>query len=299
MELREIKTFLEVANLKSFCKAAGKLGYSQAAVTIQIKQLERELKVHLFDRIGKQTTLTHAGEVFYQYASEILGDVEHVKNILSESDQLTGKLVIGTIESICASLFPSLIQEYHRLYPKVNVSMVIDSPGELLAMMEKNTVDVVYFLDQQIYDTKWIKVLEKPENIVFTAFREHPCAGVKGLKLDQVIGQPMILTEKNASYRFSLEQYLAAKGKKVYPFLEIGSTEFIIKLLRNNAGISFLPEFTVGKDVEEGALAVLDVEDFHLQNWRQVVYHKDKWVSREMAAFIELVQSAEQGGEEN
>ncbi|MEY8354700.1 LysR family transcriptional regulator [Lachnospiraceae bacterium 54-53] len=64
MELREIKTFIEVADLKSFSKAAGKLGYSQAAVTIQIKQLERELNVHLFDRIGKQTTLTHEGENF-------------------------------------------------------------------------------------------------------------------------------------------------------------------------------------------------------------------------------------------
>ena len=59
MEFREIATFLQAAKLQSFSKAASQLGYSQAAVTIQIKQLERELGVHLFDRIGKQTTLTH------------------------------------------------------------------------------------------------------------------------------------------------------------------------------------------------------------------------------------------------
>lgn len=79
MELREIKTFLEVANRKSFCRAAEKLGYSQAAVTVQIKQLEKELNVHLFDRIGKQTTLTHEGETFYEYAADVVKNLNHAK----------------------------------------------------------------------------------------------------------------------------------------------------------------------------------------------------------------------------
>ncbi len=294
MELREIKTFLQVANLKSFCRAAEKLGYSQAAVTIQIKQLENELNVRLFDRIGKQTTLTHEGEIFYQYAADVIRDLTHAKNILSVSSELTGRLIIGTIESICASVFPPLIQEFHRLYPKVNVSIVIDSPSMLLSMMNNNTIDVVYFLDKRMYDAKWIKVLEKPENIIFAASTDNPLARETGLEIDQVISKPMILTEKDASYRFILEQYLAASGKKVYPFLEIGNTEFIIKLLRNNTGISFLPAFTIHRDLEEGTLTALKMRDFHLQIWRQMVYHKDKWISREMKAFIELVQKMEQ-----
>lgn len=294
MELRELKTFIEVANLKSFCKAAGKLGYSQAAVTIQIKHLENELNVHLFDRIGKQTTLTHEGEIFYEYASDVIGDLTHVKNILSESSELTGRLVIGTIESICASLLPPLIQEFHRLYPGVNVSIVIDSPSTLLTMMNNNTIDIVYFLDKRMYDAKWVKVMEKPESIIFAASKEHPYAKETGLKIDQVISQSMLLTEKDASYRLILEQYLAVDGKKVYPYLEIGNTEFIIKLLRDNAGISFLPEFTIHRDIEEGTLTALRMKDFHLQTWRQIVYHKDKWISREMKAFIELVQKMEQ-----
>lgn len=294
MELREIKTFLEVANLKSFCKAAGKLGYSQAAVTVQIKQLEKELAVHLFDRIGKQTTLTHEGEIFYEYAADVIRDLTHAKNILSEPSELTGRLVIGTIESICASLLPPLIQEFHKLYPKINVSIVIDSPDTLLSMMNHNTIDVVYFLDKRVYDTKWVKVMEKPESIIFAASKDHPYAKENGLKIDQVISEPMILTERDASYRFILEQYLAAEEKKVHPFLEIGNTEFIIKLLRNNAGISFLPEFTIRRDMEEGTLTALKVEGFYLQTWRQIVYHKDKWISREMKAFIELVQNMEQ-----
>ncbi|WP_186423596.1 LysR family transcriptional regulator [Lacrimispora celerecrescens] len=294
MELREIKTFLEVANRKSFCRAAEKLGYSQAAVTVQIKQLERELNVHLFDRIGKQTTLTHEGETFYEYAADVVKNLTHVKNILSVSSELTGRLVIGTIESICSTLFPSLIQEFHRLYPLVNVSIVVDSPDALLTMMNNNTIDLVYFLDKRMYDSKWVKVMEKPENIIFAASKNHPFGMETGLTIDQVISQPMILTEKDASYRLMLEQYLAAYGKKVHPFLEIGNTEFIIKLLRSSAGISFLPEFTICRDIKEGTLMPLYMKDFHFQSWRQMVYHRDKWISREMKAFIELVQRMEQ-----
>ena len=294
MELREIKTFLEVANKKSFCRAAEKLGYSQAAVTVQIKQLEKELNVHLFDRIGKKTTLTHEGETFYEYAAEVVRNLTHVKNILSVSSELTGRLVIGTIESICSTLFPPLIQEFHRLYPQVNVSIIVDSPNVLLNMMNHNTIDLVYFLDKPMYDAKWVRVMEKPESIIFAASKNHPFAMETGLTMDQVISQPMLLTEKDASYRFMLEQHLASCGKKVYPFLEIGNTEFIIKLLRSNAGISFLPEFTISRDIEEGILTPLKMKDFHLQTWRQMVYHKDKWVSREMKAFIELVRRMEQ-----
>lgn len=107
MEFRELSTFLQVAKLQSFSKAAKVLGYSQAAVTIQIKQLEQELGAHLFDRIGKQTTLTHQGSVFYEYSASIIRDMAQAKDAVSHPQKLTGRLCIGTIESICASIFPN------------------------------------------------------------------------------------------------------------------------------------------------------------------------------------------------
>lgn len=293
MELREITTFLQVAQLKSFSKAAKQLGYSQAAVTIQIKQLEKELNVRLFDRIGKQTTLTHQGSVFYQHAASIVRDLENARDAVKETSQLTGRLCIGTIESICASILPGLLQEYHHRYPGVSVSIITDSPETLLDMMNSNTIDIVYFLDKRIYDPKWIKVLEQPEDIVFVSSHKHPFAERKLLDLNEVIAQPFILTEKNASYRFILDQYLASLGREITPFLEIGNTEFIIKLLLANLGLSFLPEFTIHSDITSGELTALPVKDFYMRTWRQIVYHKDKWLTREMSSFIELAKSME------
>ncbi|MGN0405452.1 MAG: LysR family transcriptional regulator [Bariatricus sp.] len=290
MEFREITTFLQVAKFKSFSRAAEQLGYTQAAVTIQIKNLEKELGVHLFDRIGKQTLLTHQGRVFYEYASNIARDISQAKDALSNPEELTGKLCLGTIESVCASVFPGLLREYHRRYPKVNIKIVTDSPEVLLHMMDKNTLDIVYFLDKPVYNTKWVKVLEKPEDVFFVSSSENPLSKRSKLNLDEVIGQPFISTEKDASYRLLLEESLAEKGYELHPFLETGNTEFIINQLRHNLGVSFLPGFIVKKDLDSGRLSTLDVQDFQLQVCRQIVYHKDKWVTREMQAFLELAQ---------
>ena len=101
---------------------------------------------------------------------------------------------------------------------------------------------------------------------------------------------PFLLTEKDASYRHMLEQYLAASDRSIRPFLEIGSTEFIIHMLLKNTGISFLPEFTIRREVEQKRLTALKVRGFQMQTWRQIFYHKDKWVTREMQEFLRLAQ---------
>ena len=291
MEFRELSTFLQVAKLQSFSKAAKVLGYSQAAVTIQIKQLEQELGVHLFDRIGKQTSLTHQGSVFYDHAASIMRDIAQAKDAVSHPQKLNGHLCIGTIESICASLFPSLLTEYHKLHPEVNISIRTDSPDQLLEQINGNQLDLVYFMDKRVYDVKWEKVLEEPEEIVFAATADHPLAQrSEPLSLDDVLSYPMVVTEKNASYRLILEQYLAAMGESLQPYLEIGNTDFILQFLKQNTGITFLPRFTVEKAVSEGYLRILSVKKFSIRTWRQILYHKDKWVTREMAEFIRLAQ---------
>lgn len=291
MEFREISTFLQVAQYQSFSKAARHLGYSQAAVTIQIKQLENELGVHLFDRIGKQISLTHQGQVFYQYAISIRNDLEQARNAVSDPSTLSGKLCLGTIESICASIFPDLLAEYHRLHPEVTISIVTDSPGVLLDRMNENTIDIVYLLDRRIYDNRWCKTLEEPEENIFVASPDHELAlAGRELELDEVLQFPFFLTEKDASYRHMLEQYLASTERSIKPFLEIGSTEFIIHMLLKNTGISFLPKFTVQRELQQKQLTALKVRGFQMQTWRQIFYHKDKWVTREMQEFLRLAK---------
>mgnify|MGYP000479732479 CR=1 FL=1 len=132
--------------------------------------------------------------------------------------------------------------------------------------------------------------MEEPENIIFVASPDHPCTKKSPLTLNKIISEPFILTEKDASYRFILDQYLAAYGQEIHPRVESSSTDFIIQLLLKNEFLSFVPQFAVQNQIAQGILTPIPVSDFDLHIWRQIVYHKDKLLTLEMKAFFQLVQ---------
>lgn len=299
MEIREIKTFLQAAQSGSFVKAAQTLGYSQAAVTIQIKHLEEELGTVLFDRIGKQTQLTESGRTFQVSANRIIQEIEEAKAEVRNAPNIKGTLRIGTIESIGAVLMPELITRYHSCYPGVNIEMELDSPQNLMEHMNKNQLDMVYLLESQIFDTTCTRDMEVPENVVAVVNPQHPLCEKENLVLNDILKHDIILTEKGASYRKALEYLLAKRDQQISPFLTVGSTEFIIQYLKSHNVVSFLPEFTVKEELEEGTLKRLHVhelesEEAPLRVWRQLLYRKDKWVNPQMKAFIELIKSTEE-----
>ncbi|MBR4410944.1 MAG: LysR family transcriptional regulator, partial [Firmicutes bacterium] len=106
MEFRNMKTFLRVAELQNFTKAAEELGYSQSTVTVQIQQLEQELDVLLFERIGKNIRLTEQGNAFRHQAREILHAVEQLESSMKGTQQAKGFLRIGTVDSLCSNRLP-------------------------------------------------------------------------------------------------------------------------------------------------------------------------------------------------
>lgn len=286
MELRTLITFLRIAELQSFSKAAEELNYSQAAVTIQIKELEKELNTRLFDRIGKRISLTHQGECFFQHARRIIEEVDNARSSLREDPMPCGQLKIGMVESLCASLFPNLLKQYHTLYPQVDILVETASPERLLSMLDCNELDFVYILDQQRLNSNWIKVIEKSEEIVFVCAASHPFADHAELSLIDLMDEEFILTEKNISYRHELDQRLLQAGLTIKPYLEIGNTEFILQMVRKKQGISFLPKFTI---IADEKLSILPIKDFSLFSWQQVLYHKNKWVNPQMKAFFDLL----------
>ena len=165
MEIRQLLTFIRVVQFQSFSKAADSLGYSQSAVTIQIKNLEQDLNTHLFDRVGKRVTLTPEGERFLPYAYNIINETNSAKRALTESHELTGSLKIGTVESLCFSKLPAILNEMRRLHPKVSIQIRVSSPEGALAMMEHNEIDLVYLLDDPHYNFNFYKAMEIPEDI--------------------------------------------------------------------------------------------------------------------------------------
>lgn len=291
MEIRQLITFIKVVQLESFSKAAEELGYSQSAVTVQIRLLEEELGTRLFDRLGKRISLTAQGSQFLSYAHNILDEVNRAKLSLGDDTDYSNPIHIGTIESLCFSKLPPILHYFREHYPKVAIRVTTASPEELIEMMEHNQVDLIYILDEPRYNNNWYKAMESREEVVFVASPDFPLAGRRNLHLEDLLPGPFFLTERDANYRRVLDRYLASRQIVLSPFLEISNTEFIIKMIRENHGLSYLPYFAVQESARRGELAVLDVADFHASMYRQIFYHKDKWKTKEMEEFIRVAST--------
>ena len=293
MEIRQVQSFVHVAKLGSFSRAAETMGYSQSAITVQIRLLEEELGTKLFDRMGKKVSLTPQGKRFLEHANRILYEMNRTIMAMNEDRELENPLHIGTIESLCTAKFPRILSQFHTLYPKVNIQITLDSPEKLIRMMEHNELDLIYILDTPRWNKEWIKVMEAAEPIVFVASVNSEFALRKEMVLQDLLGESFFLTEKNANYRQALDQHLALENRTLDPALEISDTEFIIKMVERNDGLSFLPYFAVEKYIRSGRIAMLDVTDIDISMYRQIFYHKNKYKTREMSEFIRLITESE------
>ena len=293
MEIRQVQSFVHVARLGSFSRAAETMGYSQSAITVQIRLLEEELGTKLFDRMGKKVSLTPQGKRFLEHANRILYEMNRTIMAMNEDRELENPLHIGTIESLCTAKFPRILSQFHTLYPKVNIQITLDSPEKLIRMMEHNELDLVYILDTPRWDKNWIKVMEKAEPVIFLASKEHPLAGREKLQWKDICLESFFLTERNANYRQALDQHLALMRQTISPVLEISDTAFIIRMLEESQGLSFLPLFAVEDDIEKGRIARLDVEDIDIVMYRQIFYHKNKFKTQEMEKFIQFAREEE------
>lgn len=290
MELRNIDTFLKVASTQNFSKAAEQLGYSQSAVTVQIQKLETELGTHLFERIGKRVYLTEKGQEFIHYATNIMKATNSALSFSKEEMSPKGTLRIGGVESICTALLPELLLDFYKRCPEVEVVIKSGSTTELLELAMGNELDLVFTLDQTLAKSEWICTLEQEEEIIFVTLHSKFQLDDKKIPFQNLMNSPFILTEKGAAYRYELEGMLASSKIELKPILEIGNTETIINLLKKGMGISYLPRFTVLDALRDHSLVELHTDLNEVKMYHQLLYHKNKWISKQMQIFIEITQ---------
>ncbi len=289
METRSARTFARLAEVRSFTKVAEELGYTQSAVTMQIKQLERELGCTLFERMGRTVRLSPEGERLVPIAHRMLQASEEAARIAQAPDDVRGTLRIGAIDSMLVSDLPSVLVELTRTYPNVRISTHQGTLDDEFTMLKRNEIDILLFLDKQIYIPEWIRALELPGKARFFAGTQSPLVRKRHIPLKKILEQPLYLTERDISYRTALEQAVNAQGYELTPRVECGSTETLVQLCSQTGGVTYLPERACSAAVRSGKLAALKVDIPELDLWHQLVYHKNKVVSPQMELFIQLV----------
>lgn len=286
MDLRNLNTFIQVAELSSFSRAGEKLGYSQPTISVQIKQLEEELGVKLFDRIGHAVRLTEQGRETLLYAQRICHMCQEMTQETGRQKEIRSVIRMGMGDSLCSALLGKGISELQENYPHIALNVSTAGTYELLRLLNHNEVDLVYTLDSHNYNANYIIASEEKIGVHFVVSADNPLAQHDFLTKEDLLTQQFLLTEKGMSYRRLLDEWMARDSMEIQPILEIGSADLICKLVEKGVGMSFLPDYVSEAAVRKGTVVRLDAQGFEPELWKQLLYHRDKWVSIPMQAVL-------------
>ena len=293
MQLRNLITFIHVAELGSFTKAADQLGYTQSTVSFQIKQLEEELDCLLFERINHTITLTERGQELVYYAHQVRALTDEFKEKTSREDQLAGHIRIVTPDSVCEDMVNSHYIDFHSKYPLISIQFATGDTAMLLDMLDHNEADIIITLDRHCYNKDYVIAKEEQVSMHFVTNVASKFAGKQGLSIRDISGEPFVLTEHGQGYRRVLDRELAKKHMEITPVLEIGRTDMITSILTQSNMISFLPDFATKHLVDAGVLCYLDICDVNVEIWKQLIYHKNKWLSKSLKTVIDYIKENE------
>ena len=289
MELRNLITFTHVAELGSFTKAAEQLGYSQSTISFQIKQLEEELGCLLFERINHTISLTERGRELVSYAHQVRALTDEFKENLNSEEELAGHIHIVTPDSVCEDMITTNYIDFHNKFPNISIKFTTADTLVMFDMLDHNEADIIITLDTHSYNRDYIIAKEEQLSMHFVASSNSKFAGKKNLKIRDIISEPFILTEYGQGYRRVLDKELAKKSLEITPVLEIGRTDIITTVVSESNMISYLPDFVTKDLIESGKLCYLDVRDMNIEIWKQLIYHKNKWMSKTLKALIDYI----------
>ncbi|WP_235700096.1 LysR family transcriptional regulator [Clostridium senegalense] len=292
MELRQLNTFITVADLNNFTRAADVLGYTQPTVTSQIQLLESELGVRLFERIKKNISLTYEGKKFLVYAKEIVAMCEEAKNTVKKQPIPKGVVTIGALESLCTTRLHILLKDFHEKFPDIEIILKTIKSTEYEELLLDNQIDVAFCLDRLIKTSDFIVDLAIPESLVLLTSPNHPLTKLFKVYPEDIADHLFILAEEECSYRRTILAILNNLNLKPKSIMEIGSIQAMKQLAISGLGIILLPKITVKEELFKGELVELNWHGPAFEFFTQVIYHEDKWISPALQTLLNITKSA-------
>ena len=289
MDIKNLITFIHVAELRSFTKAGDKLGYSQSTVSFQIRQLENELGVPLFERINRTVTLTNHGSRLLQSAYKINELLKAFEEDTAQETEVRGKVRVAMADSLCNEVIRRVFPELHKKYPGITLECISAGTQEMFRLLNQNEADLMYTLDSHIYDTNFAILQESRISTHVVCAADNPLADKDRISLEEMVKQPFLLTEKGMSYRRLMDEQLAARSLEINPVFVSGNADLICHLVGQGSGLSLLPDYVTKSYVEKGILRYVNVPDLKLEVWTQLLNHSDKWISEPMRIVIDYL----------
>jgi DNA-binding transcriptional LysR family regulator len=218
---------------------------------------------------------------------------EDFKESLVDEENCAGHIHIVTPDSVCEEMIYDNYIDFHSKYPGISIKFTTADTSVMFDMLDRNEADAIITLDSHSYRKDYVIAKEELLPMHFVTSSESKFANKRNLSIKDIINEPFILTEYGQGYRRVFDKELAKKSLEITPVLEIGRTDIITNILAKSNMISYLPDFVTKDLVADGKLIYLDVSDVKVDIWKQLIYHKNKWISKSLKTVIEYIKANE------
>jgi DNA-binding transcriptional LysR family regulator len=290
MEISQLRTFCEIVKAGSYAKASKKLFISQSAMSHQIKNLEDELHIKLFQRLGNKKILTDPGRIFLNAVSKFLEELDDLKRLCGDiRDSKTGNLSIATSTGVLIHILPDMIRAFGQEFPQIRLKFVSRGAcSELVDLVKNDTTDLAIgpaytqALPTEVCFIEW-KVFDR---VLITA-KNHPLSTKKALRLADMSSYPLILPRRDTTTTQIVEKVFLEHGLPCEVIMEMDGVENTKKYVRMGLGIAVVASYTLTKEDRE-VFRRHDVSDFFGKARYGIYYRKDKYFTTAMKQFIRI-----------
>lgn len=289
MELKSLYTVKKIIETGSYLGAAKSLNYAQSTITFQVKQLEAELDVQIFEKRGNKMALTQEGERLIPLIDNVIASAEELMTFKKRGKDMQGTLKVALPETLVTYQLQPVFKKFKEMAPKVKLAIQVKNCFRVHEELLKGTIDIGIHYDVRKY----------PSNIEFHEFGTFPMALVASPELDEserdfITPQQMksvchIQNDPNAPYLKMFNRYLENREITLASDLELWSIESIKQSVMSNLGVSLLPKFTVQKELDKELLLELATEMPGNELTAIYAFNRNKWRSPAMELFLQIL----------
>ncbi len=290
MNTKSLLTFKTILETGSFQKAADKLSYTQSTVTFQIKQLEEEISIKLFEKIGRKMVLTQAGKDILPYVDTILQGAEQINNYGKSLSEITGTLKLAIPDSILIYTMQPFIQAFLHEAPKIQLIINSLQSGAVNQSVIDGTSDIGINCEKENYPDTVIHKKAGTYRVLLVAAPFMNNNLLDFITPHQRKPFSLICNEPDGYYQLEMDKYLAQKDIVLNPYMKVQSIEAVKRCVMNNLGIAVVPSYSVIEELKNGSLKLIKTELDEKTFNSIYLYHKNKWISPQMKLALDLLE---------
>ena len=290
MNTKYLLTLKAILETGSFQKAADSLNYTQSTVTFQMKQLEEELSIKLFEKIGRKMVLTQAGKDILPCFESILQAEEQIGNYGKKLSELTGTLRLAIPDSILIYNLQPFIRAFSQKAPRVQLVINSIPSGEINRSIVDGTADLGVNCEKDHYPDTVVHKKLGTYQAMLVASPEADSRLLDFVTPHQRKPVSLICNEPEGYYQMDMDRYLEARDIRLEPYMKLQSIEAVKRCVMSNLGLAVVPTYSVEEELKNGSLIPVKTELDEKLYHSVYVYQKNKWLSPQMELALKLLK---------